>query len=90
MKATRDRSAESSSSFEPNPWCVGRRIVVWAHHKTGTVMGRYASRLLNEGYSQHCVDSGHSMVSFECEVCKYRIFGLEFFDLDFHRVMSSS
>lgn len=61
-------SPPESSPIVSNDWCVGRRIVVWAHHKTGTVMGRYASRLLNEGYSQRCVNSGHSMVSFECEV----------------------
>jgi hypothetical protein len=67
MERTGDRSAELPS-IGLDPVCVDRRIVVWAHHKTGTVMGRYASRLLNDGFSQYCRNTGRSMVSFECEV----------------------
>lgn len=40
------------------------RVVVWAHHKTGTVMGRFAVRHLNSALREHC----KSAASFECKL----------------------
>jgi hypothetical protein len=43
-----------------------RRLIIWAHHKTGTVMGRGASRVLNPVLNQLC-NATTTATSFECE-----------------------
>ncbi len=43
-----------------------RRMVLWAHHKTGTVMGHFATKALNRALDAGC-SSSWSQASFECE-----------------------
>jgi len=44
-----------------------RKLLIWAHHKTGTVMGRSAVRALNTALDELCTNASWSQVGFECE-----------------------
>ncbi len=50
-----------------NPGHCAKHLLVFAHHKTGTVMGRFATRSLNRALSASCNGTAQTPVSFECE-----------------------
>jgi len=60
------RRLEFAAELSGKPSICSRKILLWAHHKTGSVMGRAATRALNVAFNELC-NTSFSQVAFECE-----------------------